>query len=66
MDGQSQADFLEELVVGDGAGVVAEHSLDYRGLVGVEPGVEGGDHSVNVHWVTGGLVPCDRPQDFGE
>ena len=49
MDGKGQTDLLDELFVGDGARVLPQHPFNDRRPRRVVPGIERGDHSINVH-----------------
>ena len=49
VDGERQADFLEELVVGDGAGVLAQQPFHDGGLAGRVVAGESGAQRLNIH-----------------
>lgn len=44
-----QPDLLDQLCIRHSSGVLVQHSLDDRGLVGIEAVTEGGDDGVGVH-----------------
>lgn len=44
-----QTELLDQLRVGNSAGVLTEHSLGDGRFGGVEPGAESGDHSLSIH-----------------